>query len=115
MIFRRKNKDERKDKLSMIIRVDIDNTICKTPGSDYKNAVPNYNRITRINNLYDSGHIIIYWTSRGIKEKKNLRPLTLKQLEDWGCKYHKLDMEKPLFDLLIDDNTLNANEYFYGI
>ncbi|MFA5722953.1 MAG: hypothetical protein WC979_01760 [Candidatus Pacearchaeota archaeon] len=99
----------------MIIRVDIDNTICKTPGTDYKNSIPNHNRIMRINNLYMSGHTIIYWTSRGVGSGQNLRELTSKQLTQWGCLYHKLEMDKPLFDLFIDDKALNSNEYFYGV
>lgn len=102
-----------KKKDYMVIRVDIDNTICKTPGTDYKNAVPNHNRIDRINNLYKSGHKIIYWTSR--KSSSSIRELTERQLEEWGCMYHALEMSKPEFDLFIDDNALNANDYFYGV
>ena len=110
-LFSNESKPKQKD--CMIIRVDIDNTICKTPGKDYKNAVPNHNRIERINNLYKSGHRIIYWTSR--KSSSNIRELTEKQLNDWGCLYHSLEMTKPDFDLFIDDNALNANDYFYGV
>lgn len=99
----------------MIIRVDIDNTICTTPGTDYKNAVPNFVRIERINNLYKSGHKIIYWTSRGVGSGQNLRELTERQLHNWGCLYHELELNKPLFDLFIDDKVLNANDYFYNV
>lgn len=109
----KKKKKSQKQKETMTIRVDIDNTICKTPGTDYRNAVPLPHRIERINNLFDSGHIIIYWTSRGVGSGKNYRELTMRQLRLWGCKFHKLELDKPLFDLFIDDKNMNANDYFY--
>lgn len=107
----KKHKPKRKE--IMTIRVDIDNTICQTPDMDYRNAVPLYHRIERINNLFNSGHTIIYWTSRGVGSGKNYRDLTLKQLQLWGCKFHKLETNKPIFDLFIDDKVINANDYFY--
>lgn len=110
-LFNKEKKQENKSR--MIIRVDIDNTICKVPGNDYQNAIPLHNRILRINNLHKSGHKIIYWSARNAKTDKNLRPLTLKQLDDWGCLYDELDMNRPIYDLFIDDESLNANEYFY--
>lgn len=97
---------------SMIIRVDIDNTICSTPGMEYHNAIPMTDRIERINNLYRSGHTIIYWTSRGVGSGRNLRELTERQLKNWGCLYHELELNKPLFDLFIDDKALSTGEYF---
>lgn len=111
----KKKKIKPKEPNRMIIRVDIDNTICTTPGTDYQHAVPNYNRIERINNLYKAGHKIIYWTSRGVGSGKNLRELTEKQLTEWGCMYHLLELNKPLFDLFIDDKALNSNDYFMGV
>lgn len=109
----KKKKKKPKNKTFMTIRVDIDNTICQTPGTDYKSAVPLYHRIERINNLYNSGHKIIYWTSRGVGSGQDFRILTTKQLELWGCKYHKLELNKPLFDIFIDDRCINSDEYFY--
>ena len=52
----------------MRIFVDIDETICFYEGVDrlgYKNAIPNYENIAKINKLYDEGNQITYWTSRG--------------------------------------------------
>lgn len=114
-LWKKRNNKSSKQYNRMIIRVDIDNTICTTPGTDYHNAIPNHNRINRINNLYKSGHKIIYWTSRGVGTGKNLRELTEKQLTKWGCMYHVLELNKPLFDLFIDDKVLNSNEYFFGV
>ena len=61
----------------MIIYVDIDETICQTPDSrDYNQSVPMNDRIGKINNLYDNGHTIIYWTARGTQSGINWREVT---------------------------------------
>jgi|AntAceMinimDraft_10_1070366.scaffolds.fasta_scaffold59942_3 hypothetical protein len=96
----------------MDIFVDIDDTICKTKGLDYKIAVPLWANIQKINELYDKGHNITYWTARGVKTKIDHRELTEFQLEAWGCKYHKLKLTKEPFDLLIDDKCINSSEFF---
>ena len=57
---------------TMIIYVDIDNTICKTPETgEYHKAKPMYDHIAKINAMYDSGHTIIYWQ----QEYKNWKGL----------------------------------------
>ncbi len=35
---------------------------------------------------------------------------TLKQLNNWGLKFHELIMGKPSYDILIDDKAYNYNE-----
>ena len=95
----------------MKIYVDIDNTICKTEGTDYKSAMPIKSNIEKINNLFDEGHEIIYWTARGSVTKINYFDLTSKQLQTWYCKFHKLSVgEKPYYDLLICDKTKRIEE-----
>ena len=96
----------------MIIYVDIDNTITKTDGCDYENAKPLYDRIKKINNLYDDNNIIVYWTARGSGSGKQLFKLTHEQLISWGAKFHELRMGKPVFDIFIDDKAFNSDEYF---
>ena len=51
----------------MIIRIDIDETICKTPDNprNYELAEPILENIKKANKLYDDNHTIIYWTARG--------------------------------------------------
>jgi hypothetical protein len=93
----------------MIIRVDIDGTICSNTDGKYRKAVPNYEAIKYINILYDFGNEIIYWTSRGSTTGIDWKDLTEKQLKKWKCKYHKLEMGKPFYDLLIDDKCNNLN------
>jgi len=95
----------------MKIYVDIDNTICKTLGLDYENAKPIKKNIDKINNLYNQGNEIIYWTARGSVSKNDYYDITYSQLRDWGCMFHSLSVgEKPAYDLLICDKTKRIEE-----
>ena len=95
----------------MKIYVDIDNTICETIDTDYSRAVPIKKNIKKINNLFDKGHEIIYWTARGSVTRINHYDLTLNQLKKWNCKFHSLSVgEKPYDDLLICDKTKRIEE-----
>ena len=103
----------------MVIYVDVDETICDMPEEssatrDYNKAVPMMERINKINNLYDEGHTIVYWTARGSLTGIDWRKLTEKQLKEWGAKYHDLELDKPYYDLFIDDKNINSNNYFNG-
>lgn len=94
-----------------VIYVDIDETICETPlPRNYFNAVPLVENIKKINKLYDEGHTIVYWTARGSRTQTNWYDLTFKQLTEWGCKFHELNVKKPYYDLFIDDKTLRIEE-----
>ena len=64
----------------MKIYVDIDNTICKTNGTDYEGASPIKKNIDKINKLYTEGNEIHYWTARGSVSKINFYDLTNNQL-----------------------------------
>tara|TARA_B100000963_G_scaffold347085_1_gene353001 strand:+ start:320 stop:610 length:291 start_codon:yes stop_codon:yes gene_type:complete len=95
----------------MKIYVDIDNTICKTVGTDYSGANPIEDNIRKINNLFEQGNEIIYWTARGYVTGINHYELTLNQLKKWNCKFHSLSVgEKPDYDLLICDKTKRIEE-----
>ena len=94
-----------------IIYVDIDGTICISMDSDYHRSLPIQSNIEKINNLFEEGNEIIYWTARGQCSGKDWTNLTKKQLKEWGCKYNKLIMNnKPHYDLLICDKTLRIEE-----
>lgn len=98
------------------IMVDIDDTICYYKITDdktnYNLAIPYHDRIKVINELYDDGNIIIYWTARGTMSGIKWFNVTLKQLNDWGCKFHELRMNKPAYDLFIDDKNIESNTFF---
>lgn len=94
-----------------IIYIDIDETICNTPKNrDYFQAVPIQENIEKINNLYEEGNTIVYWTSRGSRKQINWYTLTKSQLDLWGAKYHELRVDKPYYDLFIDDKTLRIEQ-----
>ena len=94
---------------------DIDNTICKTTGSKYKNSKPILKNIKFINNLYQQGHTIKIFTARymgrtsdnPIKAEKKARKVTLYQLKKWKVKFHRVYFGKPSSDLYVDDKNLN--------
>ena len=99
----------------MNIYVDIDETICYYENErEYHLAKPITNNISKINKLFDEGNQITYYTARGSVHKDRLDEyfhLTEYQLEEWGCKYHKLSVgEKPAYDLMICDKTKRIEE-----
>ena len=94
----------------MMIMVDIDDTICE--GDTYETATPIRKNIEKINRLYMEGHEVIYWTARGTLKEGNWFHVTHEQLVDWGCLFHELRMNKPVFDVFIDDKAMNAQHYF---
>ena len=95
--------------------VDIDDTICVSPVGkdgkrDYTQAVPLYDRIDKINALYDEGHEIHYWTARGMATNRDFAELTKRQLIEWECKFHSVKMNKPSYDVWIDDKAIDAED-----
>jgi hypothetical protein len=101
----------------MIYIVDIDGTICYTPIDEngkfqYSLSTPIYDRIKIINDLYDSGNEIQYWTARGSQSGTDHYELTLAQLQNWGAKFHKFNVGKPSYDIWIDDKAMSDKEFF---
>lgn len=95
--------------MSKNIFIDLDNTLCLTEKSNYINSKPILERIRYINKLKEDGNCITIWTARGAKSGMNHMELTLKQLEEWGVKYDNLLMEKPSYDMYIDDKSFNVD------
>lgn len=104
--------------------VDIDGTICDKDicreDGNYECSVPKLDRIEKINQLYDQGHTIKYFTARGMGRHadnsqmatREFYELTRSQLDSWGCKYHKLILGKPSADYYIDDKGIKDNDFF---
>ena len=95
----------------MIYCFDIDGTLCDTEDSDYKNSIPRKDIISRVNELYESGHTIKIFTGRGATSGIDWREFTEKQLLSWGVKYHELIMGKPKADIFIDDKATNPKDW----
>jgi hypothetical protein len=100
----------------MVIYVDIDNTICnsykdKNEIWDYTLSKPRYDQILKINKLYKEGHEIVYWTARGTVTGTDWKRFTKQQIDNWGCKYTRIEKQtKPHFDLFIDDKSKRIEE-----
>ncbi len=104
--------------------IDIDGTICDKDicrkDGDYETSIPKLDRIAKINALYDEGHIIKYFTARGMGRHEDdsylaheeFYKLTYSQLESWECKFHVLILGKPSGDIYIDDKGVNADDFF---
>jgi hypothetical protein len=105
-----------------VVLVDIDETICFYNGPRrYDKAIGNMANIQKINDLYDEGWRVIYWTARGGSKRSREKgrcyyDFTWKQLESWGCKFHDLstgtkgEHKKPPYDLVIDDKAKRIEE-----
>tara|TARA_Y100000389_G_scaffold203530_1_gene252203 strand:- start:255 stop:632 length:378 start_codon:yes stop_codon:yes gene_type:complete len=98
-----------------VFLIDIDNTICKTVGSNYSKSVPKKNVIKLINLLKEKGHYIKIYTARYMNRcnqnsslvQKKYYKKTLKQLISWNVKFDKLILGKPSSDFIIDDKSIN--------
>ncbi|WP_440923642.1 HAD hydrolase family protein [Candidatus Pelagibacter sp.] len=94
---------------------DLDNTICKTTKSDYKNSKPIKKTINLINKLKKNQHEVIIYTARymnsykGNKEKikKKYYKKTYNYLLKIGLTFDKLLMGKPKYDFFVDDKSFN--------
>ena len=95
-----------------IFIIDIDNTIFSVAHHNYIEAKPIQSRIEVVNNLYREGNTIIYWTARGTNTNTSWQAFTKFQLDQAGCLYHELRMNKPEYDVWIDDKAINAAEFF---
>lgn len=104
----------------MIYVFDLDGTICSTTNGNYETAEPYFDRIEKINKLFDQGHEITIYTARGMRTSSNNATkayqkyycLTSKQLADWNVKYHNLFLGKPAGDMYVDDKGINHEDYF---
>jgi quercetin dioxygenase-like cupin family protein len=88
---------------------DLDNTLCYTVGNDYTNSIPIQERIDYVNSLKELGHSITIWTARGKASNTDHTQLTTRQLQDWNIKYDVLKMDKPCYDVYIDDKSFNVD------
>ena len=92
---------------------DLDETLCLTPASrDYSKAVPIWPMINDVNMLYEEGHEIWVFTTRGSTSGIDHHELNLRQLAEWGVKHHHLvDKGKPPVDFFIDDKAINVKDW----
>lgn len=89
--------------MGKIIYVDIDGFLCTDNFGIYRKAKPMPDKIKKVNQAYENGDTIVIYTGRGNLTKIDWTDLTLKQLSDWGVKYHHIRFDKPYFDEIWDD------------
>ena len=111
-----KSSSETRSGYNMIIYVDIDGTICYNKDSEYENSTPRWKQIYKINKLYDEGNEIVYWTARGGHSGIDWSRFTKRQIDEWGCKYTRIEKQKkPSYDLFICDKTKRIEEIYRDI
>jgi hypothetical protein len=79
---------------SVVRIIDIDGTVLKRRQiKEYycEDTEPFIRSIDVVNNWFEKGDYVIFWTSR----PESYRDLTIKQLDKIGFKYHELLMNKP--------------------
>ena len=89
--------------------IDIDGTIC-TEDCKYEEAKPITKVIDKINKLYEK-NVIKLFTARGAESGFDWKPLTEKQLNEWGVKYHNLIMGKPYADYYVDNKAIDVLDW----
>ncbi len=95
----------------MLIYIDIDDTVCRLKiAGNYESAYPIPKAVELVNDLYDKGNTIVFWTARGTVSGIDWMPLCKRQLKEWGIKYHDIKTGKPAYDLFIDDKHINSED-----
>lgn len=89
------------------IYVDYDKTLSTGDGevwwNDELDDSPRWDMIELVNDLYKMGHVIIIYTAR----REEVREATEYYLKKWGVMHHALKMEKPGYNMLIDDRAIS--------
>ena|SRR3990167_1680449 len=104
----------------LVLQFDLDGTLCtveKGPRNlkDYANAIPRLDRIKKVNELHNEGHLIKIVTARGAQTDQDWEEFTKKQLVEWGLKYSVLKVgggHKLHANYYIDDKGINADDFF---
>ena len=101
----------------MIYCFDLDGTLVTQTQDEkgkmhYPDALPIFQCIQKLRNLYEEGHHIIIQTARGSGSGKNYEDLTRQQLEEFNIPYHTLNIgKKPSADIYIDYKAINVKDW----
>lgn len=99
--------------------VDFDDTIATTTTRDWNTAIPHWDVINKMNNLYDKGWEVWIVTARGQlscngdwkKADKKYRAIIEEWLANHSVKYHELKFEKYLASYYIDDKAMLPEDF----
>jgi len=96
----------------MIYCFDLDGTLCSNTNGEYEKATPFFDRIKKVNDLYNN-NIIIIDSARGSTTGINWNQITESQLLNWGIKHHILRTGiKFNADYFIDDKAISDKNFF---
>lgn len=92
----------------MKIAFDIDGTVMTqgSPEKDYRDAIAIPEMVQYVNQLYNSGHEIYFFTARHFKHFKYTQESLIKA----GFKFDGLVMNKISCDLYVDDKGFRMNK-----
>ncbi len=101
---------------------DIDDTICKTENSDYKNAKPILAMIDKLRDYHSQGFTIVLNTSRNMRTysgnvgeiNKNTLPIIIDWLAEHDVPYDEIYVGKPwcgFEGFYIDDKAIRPDEF----
>ena len=104
----------------MRIVIDIDGVLFDEFNPDVNLRNPYNDRISYLNSLFEQGHEIIIYTSRGMKScnddpiaaDKKYREMTTKQLNSWGLHFDRIYFGKPNADIYIDNHNMLMDDFF---
>lgn len=65
-------------------------------------------RIKRLNEYYENGSQIHVW----IEDTSLFLHTVVQELDEWGCKFNYVKLGKPVYDILIDDNSYGSDLFF---
>ena len=103
--------EKEKTKKKIILGIDIDGTLCKEicfTEDECKDATPRWSIINQVNRLYNMGDFkIVIYSAR----KKELKKASIEWLDYWGVKYHRYGPKKMIFDWLVDDHTIQPDDF----
>ena len=91
---------------------DVDGTICRSKDGKYRQSKPIKKRIKKVNELFDKGNTIIFFTSRGKLTNIDWSKLTNYQFKKWKVKHHDIIFGKPYGDVYVGDEALSDKEFF---
>jgi len=90
-----------------VYRIDIDGILTvEVEGHDYEKRTPNKENIERVNTLKRAGAEIVLWTAR----ESGDREVTEGWLLENGVEFSSLEMDKPVYDGLVDDLCVDLGE-----
>ena len=105
----------------MRLAFDLDDTLCTRSTEEggikkYDQCIPIPEKIALVNECYEKGYHIAIFTARGMFSlagdidaiNTQIRPMTEKQLKNWGVKYHELILGKYPYSLLVCDRVENV-------